>query len=89
MPASTCQRQAQLIVTLVSHRPEYRGHLKGAKQDQVQFNVGTDVRRGVSAPMTRTPGQQPVVALKEGNSSGAKGQSQSKENNPSLSVERQ
>ncbi len=39
--------------------------------------------------MTRTPGQQPVVAWKEGNASRAKGQSQSKENKTSLSVERQ
>ena len=89
MPASTCQRRGQLIVTLVSHRPKYRGHLKGAKQDEVQFNVGTGVRRGVSAPLTRTHGQQPVVALKEDNTYGAKGHSQSKENNTSLSVERQ
>jgi len=79
MPASTCQVRAQLTVTLVPYRPEYRGRLKGAKQDDVQSNVGTSGRRGVSEPLKRPDGQQPVVAKKWGNAHRAKGQSQSKE----------
>ena len=79
MPASTCQVRAQLTVTLVSHRPEYRGHLKEAKQDDVQFNVGTLGRRGISEPVKRPGGQQPVVTKKWGNAHRVKGQSQSKE----------